>query len=370
MRTTLLLLLSCLTISGIAQNLVLNPFFIPSKDSKTEAQLYLVPGYSNPNQGTTDLYSRSASRYEVGIPQNFVGWQEINGSDHYAGIIAYYADQTFDGSQADQTSVGYGKYSEYLQVELREPLVQGRKYRVSFDASLAESSGYASNLGVFICNSKVEDAGNQALAVTPQIETSEVITDNVIWTSVGGVFTANGGEKFLIIGKFSQAVKLVANQNGSNNLRAYYYLSNVVVEDNEENPEAVVAKQANVVQEPVAAKMMSAEGFPWPVLNFETNRNAIEIVGYEDLNKLSDWLKSNPAARIRIEGHTDKVGNDEYNLALSNSRAAAAKKYLISKGIAAARMETNGNGSRDLADPNGPADNLKNRRVTITVIKN
>ncbi|MES2629225.1 MAG: OmpA family protein [Bacteroidota bacterium] len=363
MRSSLVILLTSLSVSGFCQNLVLNPFFIPTKEPRTEDQLYLVPGYSNANKGTTDLYSRFANKYEVGIPQNFTGWQEISGSDHYAGIIAYYGDQTY--AKEGGSILGYGKYSEYLQVELREPLKAGHKYRVSFDASLSENSAYASTLGLFVSANKIMDQGNQMLQFTPQIESSTILTDKVTWTKTSGIYTAAGGEKFVVIGRYTQALKQVVANDAPNNLRAYYYLSNVVVEDNEE-----VALSTNPM--PSQPKMGEPEvdlsNFSWPTLNFETNRNAIEVMGYEDLNKLSAWMKANPSARISIEGHTDKVGNAAYNLSLSNSRAHAAKKYLISKGIDAARMETKGTGFRNLAEPSGPANNLKNRRVTITLI--
>lgn len=362
MRLSFIILLGSISIGSMAQNLVLNPSFKPQKDSRSEAQLYLAPGYSNPNQGTTDLYSRTASKYQVGIPQNFTGWQEINGSDYYAGIIAYYADQKYDGTQPENSALAYGKYSEYLQVALKEPLIAGHKYTVSFDASLAESSAYASTLGVFITTGQVNDAGNQTLGFTPQIESKGLITDMVMWTKVNGTYTANGGERFLIIGRYNSTVKSLVEKNQKNNLRAYYYLSNVIVEDLNGT---VTSEPKKDEATPEAAK--SNDSFRWPVLNFETNRNAIEIDGYKDLNALAEWMKGNPSAKIKLEGHTDKVGNVEYNQALSVSRAQAARKYLISKGIESNRMDIAGVGMNNLAEPNGPADNLKNRRVVISL---
>jgi peptidoglycan-associated lipoprotein len=50
-------------------------------------------------------------------------------------------------------------------------------------------------------------------------------------------------------------------------------------------------------------------------------------------------LNSNPGIRIRIEGNADKRGSDEYNLALGQRRAAAAKRYLSEHGIDAGRMD-------------------------------
>ena len=50
-------------------------------------------------------------------------------------------------------------------------------------------------------------------------------------------------------------------------------------------------------------------------------------------------LSANPAMRIMIEGHTDDVGSDEYNLALGQRRAAAAKRFLVQREVDADRIE-------------------------------
>ena len=52
------------------------------------------------------------------------------------------------------------------------------------------------------------------------------------------------------------------------------------------------------------------------------------------------WLKANPAARVEIEGHCDERGTTEYNLALGAKRARSARDYLVTLGIAAARIST------------------------------
>jgi len=58
------------------------------------------------------------------------------------------------------------------------------------------------------------------------------------------------------------------------------------------------------------------------------------------LNDNVSWLKANPQARILIEGHCDERGTAEYNLALGERRARAAKDYLVGAGIAADRVST------------------------------
>jgi peptidoglycan-associated lipoprotein len=54
----------------------------------------------------------------------------------------------------------------------------------------------------------------------------------------------------------------------------------------------------------------------------------------------AEWLKANPAVRVEIEGHCDERGTSEYNLALGAKRAQAARDYLTTLGIAAARLST------------------------------
>lgn len=52
------------------------------------------------------------------------------------------------------------------------------------------------------------------------------------------------------------------------------------------------------------------------------------------------WLAKNPAAKIRIEGHCDERGSDDYNLALGENRARTAMKYLMTLGISSDRLST------------------------------
>ena len=53
---------------------------------------------------------------------------------------------------------------------------------------------------------------------------------------------------------------------------------------------------------------------------------------------IAEWLRSHPAVRLKVEGHCDERGSEEYNLGLGDRRANAVKNYLISLGIDAGRM--------------------------------
>jgi peptidoglycan-associated lipoprotein len=75
-----------------------------------------------------------------------------------------------------------------------------------------------------------------------------------------------------------------------------------------------------------------------PVL-FDYDAAEVTEAGRMALDAKLPILRSNPGIRIRVSGHTDSRGSDEYNLALGLRRAAAARKYLSDRGIAVARID-------------------------------
>jgi peptidoglycan-associated lipoprotein len=75
------------------------------------------------------------------------------------------------------------------------------------------------------------------------------------------------------------------------------------------------------------------------MINFDYDQATIREADQGTLDRKAAILQANPNLRIRISGHADERGSDEYNLALANRRAAAAKRYLESKGIDGGRIE-------------------------------
>ena len=76
------------------------------------------------------------------------------------------------------------------------------------------------------------------------------------------------------------------------------------------------------------------------VVYFNFNESSLDGQAKSDLQRQADWLKENPNALIVIEGRCDERGTREYNLALGEQRANAARSYLIAKGIEANRIRT------------------------------
>ena len=80
-------------------------------------------------------------------------------------------------------------------------------------------------------------------------------------------------------------------------------------------------------------------------------------------------LQANPEIRVTIEGHCDSIGTQQYNLALGERRANAARDYLVSRGIAASRLQTVSYGEdRPIADNNTAQGRAQNRRAHLLVI--
>lgn len=73
---------------------------------------------------------------------------------------------------------------------------------------------------------------------------------------------------------------------------------------------------------------------------FEYDRYDLSTDARTVLRANADWLKTNPNARVEIEGHCDDRGTNEYNLALGAKRAQSAREYLTSLGVAPARLST------------------------------
>jgi len=76
------------------------------------------------------------------------------------------------------------------------------------------------------------------------------------------------------------------------------------------------------------------------MIHFDLDKSNIRADDMGALDQKVAILQANPDLRIRIGGHCDERGSDEYNLALGNRRAQSAKQYLVSHGIDAGRIET------------------------------
>ena len=97
---------------------------------------------------------------------------------------------------------------------------------------------------------------------------------------------------------------------------------------------------------------------------FETGKSEVKIDSYPELDRLIQLMLDVPTLKIELSGHTDNVGNDEYNLNLSQRRADAVRAYLISRGVDKSRVLAVGYGESKPVDSNDTKDGRANNRRT------
>ena len=103
---------------------------------------------------------------------------------------------------------------------------------------------------------------------------------------------------------------------------------------------------------------------------FATNESVLTTASRDTLRKQAEWLRKNSKINVVLEGHADERGTREYNLALGERRANAAKDYLMTYGISANRISVISYGKeRPVDSGSNPLAWSKNRR-SVTVKSN
>ena len=112
-----------------------------------------------------------------------------------------------------------------------------------------------------------------------------------------------------------------------------------------------------------------ADGVPDRVF-FATNESVLTTASRETLRKQAAWMRKNSDVTVVLEGHADERGTREYNLALGERRANAAKDYLMTYGISSSRISVISYGKeRPVDSGSNPLAWSKNRR-SVTVKAN
>lgn len=102
---------------------------------------------------------------------------------------------------------------------------------------------------------------------------------------------------------------------------------------------------------------------------FATGKADLSPDANQSVAKLAEFLKKSPNRNVLIEGHTDSVGKDDSNLALSQKRADSVKARLVGDGIAPARITTVGYGKKfPVASNDTKAGKAQNRRVDVVIL--
>ncbi len=404
------LLFICLPFLGIAQNLVPNGHFTENDYGRVRNWLQPVDDYYH---------------YEVLV-------------DNTDSMISYNAVNGICLLQPEK--------SEFLVVELKHPLVKGKRYCASLDiAGSSTFIGKPSQVGsidMAFSDTVIEVWKRRFLYLSPKLRFDCVDQKGTIYQPASLQFEADGTERFLIIGKFhsletsntfedrktaiyreqyyaadsikkyyisvmpkldpvyperkvkreikklkdsldkieeakinalhENAVyyqqKIVALKNGDDSLFKQYhvrlYLDNICITPIIENNECVC-------EETTEQSFSVGQTYRLNNIQFDLDKSTFKPESYGEMDNLYAILVQHPKMEIQLNGHTDSLNTEKYNLDLSNRRAKAVYDYLIQKGISAKRLKWKGFGEAiPLTENTTEAGRAINRRVEFLITKN
>lgn len=202
---------------GLSQiNLIPNySFSIYSNCPDNLNQLDRATPWFNPTNNSPDFFHECNP---LMIPANFYGYQNVKSDSGYVGIFPW---------------IGSNQ-REYISIKLLDTLFLNKQYIVEFYVSLADNCIWGiDKLGLYFSDTLVDNIPTLGvLNFVPQIENpaGNIITDTMNWTKISGVYTANGGEQYIIIGNFyPDSLTDTLRVNPAGTIAPYYYIDDVYV---------------------------------------------------------------------------------------------------------------------------------------------
>jgi len=334
--------------------------------------------WTSPTQTTPDLLSNKASSTCWSNPSKHSdGKQRPKEGDNMIGIKVF-------GTGGTETY-----WHEYIQVELKEPLKADSLYFLSFYANLSSrASKSCNNIGALVSHEAIMTRDRFPLYITPTINSQKVIKQSILgWKQIDGVFKAEGGEQFLIIGNFYRDESTIMDRLDQGKDGAYYYVDDVMLRrahaNEKESAKPPYSAPSERLVQLVKERGTTAE-FALPEVKYEVG-TTIELSNIffdfdtsellpdsqKELNKLVDLMTDYPLMHIELSGHTDDQGSANYNQKLSQERAQSVVAYLIHKDVEQERLNYQGYGSSlPIADNSTELGRKQNRRVEFKVLKN
>lgn len=375
-----------LTLSVAAQegeNLVPNPSFENAKNGKVRriGDITQAENWVSASGNRADLFSADAKMPEVLTPENIYGTEDPKSGINYGGIIAY--------------SYREKENRTYLQSDLTSQLKKGMRYKVQFYVSLAELSKYSSNRIGAVFSKKPIGTDNKVPAIImdkTDVEhpKKERVDGMYGWELICGEFVAEGKERYITIGNFSNETDIETERNrkprnikGKQIIAAYYYVDDVSVQllgpDEECNcayPDEAKTQTLTLYQRSpqITKEMTAAQSLEEYQIYFGIGRYDVRKDGEQTIEKLVSILKENPSLSIQITGHSDDLeAESPEDKVVSQRRVDWIKELIVKEGIDQKRLITKDAldtiSSKYITDDD--SDDLKaakNRRVTFKAL--
>jgi OOP family OmpA-OmpF porin len=256
---------------------------------------------------------------------------------------------------------------EYVEIQLAEPLVIGQAYYVEFWVTHLEKSLQINNIGAYFSVSEVKRTTDEMLIRDAQVKADNILTaPNGKWVKVSGQLVAKYEAEFILIGNFSDDFNTLSTVHREDCFNyAYYYVDDVLVK--KIPPFMPVPLKPDDLSK---QKLEPGKAILLKNIYFEFDKDELMPRSFVELNKLLKILRDNPKISIEIRGHTDALGDDDYNLDLSRRRAVSVVKFLTDNKTAKTRLRALGQGERQpIATNDTDEGRAQNRRVEFVVLK-
>lgn len=349
---------------GAGPNLVPNPSFEevqgkrPSDDEDgAKSFQYNMVHWRSPTRGTPDL--KFALPHEISAAARDGLKKDVPHTGYKMVAILTHNPK----SERSDT------YREYIQAKLISPTKKGSKYYYEFWVCKTVRAKYVSNnIGLVLSPTMIsEDSWEPLTDIEPDINVSEVMNkDGRQWVKYSGTLISANRSEFILLGNFfnNEKTTMVDAQDGGDFDNAYYLIDDVALYEMDYKPEPPPA--AMVVEE----ELEVGKTIELDHVYFETAKWDLLTESFEQLDQVVKLLEDHPNMEIEIHGHTDSRGTDDDNMKLSKNRTKSVYEYLISKGIAEARLGYKGFGETTPRDDNDTSEGRqRNRRVEFVITK-
>ena len=368
MNIQLLVIFFCISTFAFSQaNLVQNGSFEEKSycpSNYNQQQLKIITNWNQPGEGTPDYFNACSDK--VGVPKNLFGEEMAEEGEAYAGLVTF--------------SPGRRNYREYLQTKLSRALTADEKVCIEMFVSAADFSKYVTDgIGICLTKDRIASNRNEVLQADPSIENPRLnmLDQAEGWLKISDIYTAAGGEQYLTIGNFKNDVELKiirrTKEMGATEVSqwSYVYVDNISVTPitGPEDCSCTIPLLAEGVHDP-PLELEEYEQIKLDAILFDFDEDVLTRDAKEQLNGLYRLLEKNRFMYMEIIGHTDIIGNDEYNIELSKRRAASVIQFLEHKGINEKRLKMMYYGAtQPVAENDTEEGRHRNRRVEFQILE-
>lgn len=369
-----------------SENLIQNGSF-ESLNGKARklGSIEVATGWVSPTGVRADLFTPVAKVEDINTPENIYGVEEPKDGQNYAGIVAYSYNDKMPRT--------------YLMTKLDAPMKKGMTYCVTFNVALAELSKYAvSEIGANVSKKPFgTDEKSSIIDKTHIMHPRQKVFNGMYgWDLICGSYVAEGGEKYITIGNFTNnkdieptKSKKPADIRGTQIIAAYYFVDDVsvtLVKDGAQCDcgagEASIQEVSNTVYAKTVQltdKMTVEQKVAAQTLYFGFGKSVIQPAGFNSMDLILGLMKENPNTMLEIQGHADakevEAGMKNAMYAdMDEKRIEKTKAFFIEKGIPENRIKViklrDSEVNPEITDTDSEDLQMaKNQRVTFKLTK-